>query len=645
MAFAVSNGALQAVSRPVYQSRHAVSLSPDRTMEYDAIYRANSSVQTVVSFLARNVSQLSLHTFERLSDTDRKRITDHPFARMMSRPNSRTTAFRLFRALISDRGIYDAAYWLKYYENGVPSLMRLSPKICQPGGKEDWLNPEYFEVKGSRGKVQLDPARVVYFRGYNPSNDIEGLSPIEGLRQMLVEEFAAHQMRDQMLRNGARASGYLERPAGAKWSDGAFERFRDQWQSQYAGNGPQAGGTPILEDGMKFTKTSMTPEELQYVEVRKLSREEAAAAYHIPPPMVGLLDHATFSNIQEQHKMLYQDTLGPWLEEIQQEIELQLLTEFPNAEKLYVEFNMQEKLRGSFEEQAAQLQTSVGAPYMTRNEARARANLPAIDGGDELIIPLNVLVGGQASPTDAAPDGALSGFRIPGKAITSRPVARVKAGATQAHRTKAQEVLAKFYARQEKSVRSALGAKADSDWWNEERWNEELAAELYALALLVTKAVANTTLDKLGISPDEYDAEMTLNYLATVARSTASSINTVTKQKLDEALASAEEPMDEVAHVFEVAKETRSKQGGYALVAALAGFATVEAIKQAAGGREATKTWIVTSTNPRPSHAQMSGETVSLNDTFSNGGKWPGDVVLGVDEIAGCTCDVEITFP
>jgi hypothetical protein len=38
---------------------------------------------------------------------------------------------------------------------------------------------------------------------------------------------------------------------------------------------------------------------------------------------------------------------------------------------------------------------------MTRAEARARLNLPHLEGTDELIVPLNVLEGGQASPTDS----------------------------------------------------------------------------------------------------------------------------------------------------------------------------------------------------------------------------------------------------
>ena len=81
----------------------------------------------------------------------------------------------------------------------------------------------------------------------------------------------------------------------------------------------------------------------------------------------------------------------------------QLVPRWNGGRPLYVEANIESKLRGSFEESARILQASTGAPWLTRNEARARANLPAIDGADELVTPLNVIEGGQASPQDSAP--------------------------------------------------------------------------------------------------------------------------------------------------------------------------------------------------------------------------------------------------
>jgi HK97 family phage portal protein len=640
MVYAVSEGKLLAVQKPTYKAPTSLRINDDLSQDWAAIYRQQPSVRTVVDFLARNIAQLSLHTFRRVSDSDRERVTDHQFAQMMRQPNPYTTGYRLMFSLIADRGIYDRALWVKAYRDGRSMLVRIPPRLWTIADDDNWLAPTTFIIKGNKGATEISAEQVVYFRGYNPEDERYGLSPIESLRRILSEEYAAGQMREQILRNGARVSGYIQRPKDAPaWSDPARERFTQGWRGQYMGHSAtEGGGTPVLEDGMTFVPASQTAADLQYIEARKLSREEAAAAYFIPPPMVGILDHATFGNIQEQHKMLYQDTLGPILQEVQQEIALQILSDFDDAEDLYSEFNMAEKLRGSFEEQAAQLQTSVGAPFLTRNEARARANLPRIEGGDELVVPLNVLVGGQASPTDSAPpkSAALS------KALTA---IESKARAPRSYVAKAEEVLKGFFERQAQVVRSALGAKADAAWWDAARWDRELGDALFALSATITEGVARAQLAKLGLDPDDFDLDRTLAYLKKVAGSNASSINAVTRIRLEEALQDAEDPLAEVSHVFDVATEARAPQAALTVATAVAGFASIEAVEQVRGTRTATKTWIVTSGNPRPSHALMAGETVPLDDVFSNGAKWPGDSsALDVDEVAGCSCDVQINF-
>lgn len=717
MVFAVSEGKILAVQKPTYQAPTALRINDDVSEDYAALYRKQQSVRTVVDFLARNIAQLGLQTFQRIDDTDRQRITDHPFVRLMRQPNPYTTTYRLIYSLIADRGIYDRALWVKVFQDGRDMLVRIPPRLWTIADDDNWLTPRKFVVKGSKGKTTLDAEQVVYFRGYNPEDERYGLSPIESLRRILSEEYAAGQMREQILRNGARTSGYIQRPKDApKWDDVARRRFRQGWKGQYTGqSATEAGGTPILEDGMTFVQASQTAADLQYIEARKLSREETAAAYFIPPPMVGILDHATFGNIQEQHKMLYQDTLGPTLQDVQQEISLQLLPDFPDSDDLYIEFNMMEKLRGSFEEQASSMQSSVGAPVLTRNEARARLNLPSLDGADELVVPLNVLIGGQASPRDGVtaggggslpeiegevvedgdlsaddvvklvnaaaalirsgfdPEGALVAVGLdPIKHLGLLPVTvqkptepenvdqdivdALKARLSGAPSTKARppktyveksrEVLAAFFDRQARVVKSAVGAKAAPDWWDEARWDRELTNDLLALSKTVTEGVAARQLAKLGVDSSEYDADRTIAYLQVVAKANATSINAATRIRLEEAFAEADDALVDVAdQVFDVAKTARAEQAGLTLATALAGFASIEAVRQVRGTRTATKTWVVTSGNPRASHAAMAGETVPLDSTFSNGAKWPGDQsALDVDEVAGCSCDVEINF-
>lgn len=408
MSFVVSEGAVRALSRPSFTTSNRLPSVVSLSMDYDKIWRTQPAVRTVVTFLARNIAQLGLHTFKRKGDTDRERLQDHPLALLMRRPNPWTTRYRTINALVHDLALYDNAYWLKSKVDGnTAGLIRIPPAMVTPKG-DSWLTPEQFEVTGTKGRTTYDADKVVYFRGYGTDQDV-GVSPLESLRQILMEDWAGTRMREQIMRNGARVSGYIKRPpqsgSGVKdWSKDARERFRQQWQQQYVGEGAQAGGTPILEDGMEFVAASQTAKDLQYIEGRKLTREEVAAAYFIPPPMVGILDKASFSNITEQHKMLYQDTLGPWLTMIQEEIALQLIPDFEaKSYDFYVEFNLREKLTGDFVSRQDAISKAVGGPTMTINEARALDNRPPIDGGDELIRPLNVTQNGDDEPIEAEP--------------------------------------------------------------------------------------------------------------------------------------------------------------------------------------------------------------------------------------------------
>ena len=404
MTFIRSGGQLVALGEATTVARSPLALYENRKQAYADIWKSQPAVRTVVSFLGRNIAQLGLHTFQRVSDTDRRRVTDSPLSKLLARPFPRMTWYRLADSLVQDLGIYDEAFWLKAKAaDGTMGLLRVPPDWVTPIGP--WLTPTSFKIGTKAGSPVVDADEVVYFRGYNPSDAKRGFSSMETLRRILAEEAAAGEYREQFWNNAARIEGVLKRPADApEWSDVARSRFLEEWQALYSG-ASNSGRTAILEEGMDFSPTSFNAKDSQYIESRKLSREEVAAAYHVPLPMVGILDHATFSNIKEQHKQLYQDTLGPWLEMIQQEIESQLVPDLEPKGGVYVEFNLAEKLKGSFEEQAASIATTVGGPVMTRNEGRARLNLPAIEGGDDLITPLNVATAGSA-PLDVTSEEA-----------------------------------------------------------------------------------------------------------------------------------------------------------------------------------------------------------------------------------------------
>ena len=375
---------------------------------YARIYATQPNVRTCVDFLARNIAQVPLHAYRRISDTDRERLVNHELIQWIGTPNSGTRRYRLFETLVADLGIYFNAYWLKVpwtvQGRAQIALVRLPPEEVTVTGN---LLPSSVVWRRDGQKVELALADVVIFNGYNPLNPLIGLSPLETLRRVLAEEQAAGAHREAFWRNSGRIEGIVTRPKEAKrYTPEQAASWREQYQQIYSG-GAGAGKTLLLQDGETFTPTAWSPKDSEYVSARKLTREECASAYHIPLPMVGILDHATYSNIKEQHKQLYADTLGPWFELIQQELEGQLLVDCADQENVYLEFNIADKLKGSFEEQASALNLLVRRAIMTPNEGRARLNLSRLDdpSADELAEQAGVAPSAQTpAPPEPPPE-------------------------------------------------------------------------------------------------------------------------------------------------------------------------------------------------------------------------------------------------
>ena len=624
----------------------SIQLYDSYNYDYATIYKRQPNVRTCVEFLARNLAQLGLHVYRRVSETDRVRERDHPLARLLSQPlppSSKMTHYRLIEHLISDMGIYFDAFWLKLRTRGeVTGLLRVPPIYMEVKGG---LGPTAYEMTLGGELHRFTPDEVVHFRGYNSESPITGLSPLETLRRVLAEEHAAADYREHFWQNAARMGGIIERPDGApEWSDAARERFKAEFKALYTGS-ENSGETAVLEEGMQWKQVTFNAQESEYLAGRKLTREECARAYHIPLPMVGILDHATFSNIRDQHKSLYQDTLAPWCMMIQEDLELQLKPDFADSAQLYLEFNLKEKLRGSFDEQAQSYQSAVGAPWMTRNEARARENLPSMGPeGDALVTPLNVLTGGMASPRDSAPKALPMPEAKQDDATPDADLAHL--WRHRRHVTRWQELLVRYFGRQAKVILTRIQAELlsiESAWDDEERWNRELADDLLPLYTLTAEAWATWVAERYGIETLASDDRMQ-GWLRERARIAAESINATTREQVGGVLLGALTAglavaaiRDEVAHVFEVAQSARAAEAATAGVTGAANFGAIEAAK--AGGLR-TKTWRVNSSNPRDHHAALNGVTVGLTDRFPNGMLWPGDPVGGADNNANCQCSV-----
>ena len=212
-------------------------------------------------------------------------------------------------------------------------------------------------------------------------------------------------------------------------------------------------------------------------------------------------------------------------------------------------------------------------------------------------------------------------------------------------------VYREFFKRQAESVLPKMGAKAD--WWDAERWNRELADDLEPVVLGIAKASGEQAIAKLWPEKAEraYDVDRTRAYVRKMCERRAEMVNEAT---YDELQATEDGEWDEDSDaltstpegVFENARENRSETAGRAFAASAAAWGLLEGVRQnRRRGENVMKTWVVTSANPRASHARMNGETVQYDLSFSNGAKWPGDIDnLDVSEVANCRCQLDVTI-
>lgn len=594
-----------------------------QSASYAFMYERQPAVRTVVDYIARNVAQLGLKLYERRSDTERVRDIDHSAALTMAHPNDLAPEDDFIRNFVSDFLVHDNAYALKFRgsSDGARILIQVPVPAVGVNSNARFTIDSYRIYRSDGTYFDVAPEDVIHWRGYNPSDPRIGLSRLETLRQILTEESVSQQANIELLKSGLAKPGYIKRPLDApEWSEKARDRFQESWANQVKRS---TRTSPVLEEGMEFADFGVSPKDAEMLAGRQFTKDEVAAVYgleHCPP------------EDEEERKQFIADVLAPLAKDYACQLDFFLLEIEYGATDHYFEFDLNEKLRGELENRFPAMTAAAGRPWRTVNEIRALENLPPIDGGDELTIPLNVALSGDERSSAALPapnvmpiqdpnkppqDGS---YREPKALPSGKALLHPRRNAQVERRNRYAEefksLFERYYARQERSVASKA---VDS-----ERWNRELADDLEKALTATVEREGDIAAQRLGQAG--IDTRLVRNYLRAQAEDVAKSINATTQAELNEA---------DAADVFKRARDERSAVAAMSLATAASTFAQLEAARQDPDAARRTKTWIVTSSNS--AHPELDGEVVPLGASFSNGSDGPPA------DHPGCECVLELT--
>lgn len=235
----------------------------------------------------------------------------------------------------------------------------------------------------NQGKwVTLAATDVLHIPGLG-FDGLVGYSPIAMAKNAIGMAIACEEYGAKFFANGAAPSGVLEHPGTIKDPS----RVRESWTQTFGGSS-NANKVAVLEEGMKYTPISISPEQAQFLETRKFQINEIARIFRVPPHMVGDLEKSSFSNIEQQSLEFVKYTLDPWISRWEQAMVRSLLTA-QEKKKYFIKFNMDGLLRGDYQSRMNGYAIGRQNGWMSANDIRELENLdkiPAELGGDLYLI-------------------------------------------------------------------------------------------------------------------------------------------------------------------------------------------------------------------------------------------------------------------
>lgn len=377
---------------------------------------ASAPVFACVKVLAESVAVLPLLLYQRLVDGSKTRAPEHPlFDVLHRRPNQWQTAFEFWSMSVSHVALRGNAYSqiVPGRRGPVDQLIPLHPDRVRVVREESGRLT--YEVRPratgndrttAAAPFVLTQDQMFHLRGPF-SNGVVGQNPIEIAREPIGLSLAAQEYAARFFQNDATPGGVLEHPGVGKGaiSAEAEKTVRDSFVT--AQTGVHRHKPAVLAEGMTYHQIGMTNKDAQFIEARKFSAVDIARIFRVPPHLIGILDRATFSNIEQQAIDFVIYTLSAWLVSIEQAISRDLIV---RPDVFFAEFLVEGLLRGDAKTRSEFYASGIQNGWMTRNEVRMRENLNPLPGLDEPLQPLNMTSPGAAFMSSAA---RLAGIAAP----------------------------------------------------------------------------------------------------------------------------------------------------------------------------------------------------------------------------------------
>lgn len=383
------------LSQPDEALREALGVSPGPAgvvVNEKTALRA-SAVWACIRLLAGDLASVPLILYRR-RDNGKERADSHPlYAVLHDAPNDEIDSFRFVELMMTWLLTWGNAYAeVVADEDGrVRALWPLAPWLVMPERARPNGQVVYRVQLPEGGQAVLPRDQILHVAGLG-YDGLVGYSPIRvAAREAIGLALATQEYGARFFSQGARPGIVLEHPG--RLSDKARENLRQSWEALHGGLS-RSHRVAILEEGMKLSTFGVPPEDSQFVETRKFQVTDIARIFGVPPHMIG--DHekgATYASVEQQSIDYVTHTLRPWAVRIERAIYQQLLTRLERR-RYFAEFLLDGLLRGDTVSRYRAYAIGRQWGWLSANDVRRLENMDPIDGGDQYLVPLNMIPAG-----------------------------------------------------------------------------------------------------------------------------------------------------------------------------------------------------------------------------------------------------------
>jgi len=351
--------------------------SPERVQAFAAVYACMTRI-------ANDIAKMPMLLVERDDNGIWSKVNRaSPFWPVLRKPNSYQNRIQFFCTWILSKLQSGNAYVLKQRDGRgiVVALYVLDPSRVWPMVTADgrvFYRLAQDDLSQLTDAINVPASEIIHDLMNPLFHPLAGVSPLFACGLAATQGNNIQRNSAFFFENSSMPSGILFSPGEVP--DATAEAWKDGWQKAFGGR--NRGKVAILGGGLKYEALTMTADDSQMIEQLRWTAEDVARAFGVPLYKINAGPVPVSNNVEALNAQYYSDTLQTMIESIELCLDEGLgLGASPN-ENLGTEFDLSVLLRMDSATQLDMLSKGVAAAIYSPNEARARRNLPPVEGGE-----------------------------------------------------------------------------------------------------------------------------------------------------------------------------------------------------------------------------------------------------------------------